>query len=615
MSSITELKNKNIHVTDKDAYSTYGIQPEIGRLMDLLHTNEQKHSGFVTKQRILAHLSQWGKVINQWICYPDLFIDLITPINSEFTLYPFQRIFMREMARKTQTFITASRGTSKSFCGFIDRYIHAMLIPRHRTGIIAGTRKQASSIAKEKIIDDLWNKFPFLANEMQKRDIAGKHLDAYVAGQDYARFGFKNGSWLDVASDRGLRRESILFEEIIEQDPTFVNEVAIPWVNKPRSTSLGKINPNEPHSQKIFVTTAGYQGTYSYDKIIQTLIMSVFDPQHYAVLTADYKLALHHNLLRQSEITDKLNDPTYNKDSFNREYNSIWSDAPTGAAFKATTISLLRKIKGVELCDRIDHTKNPEDFYVIAVDMAKDGDAKTDGVVAHVIPQQYNFLYKIVNLFQIDSTDYSVVANELKMRILQYNARLLIYDANGVGSSLRDWLNKTTTNIDGLKLPGFGIINAPESAAADMIEYPEDRTIIYEIKSGGTVASSIHRFFFGRISNASILFPIPMGEAVELYGKNKSFMLLKQQQRVDILTPYKLMDLAEVQLKNLDITYTSDAVNANMQIRRRNGSIQKDFFSALEYLAWGTNQYIELAHYRDKYTHKKSSILDSFFCD
>jgi hypothetical protein len=98
------------------------------------------------------------------------------------------------MSRTTQSYFTFSRGTSKSFCGFLERYIHADLVPRHRTGIIAGTKKQAASIAKEKIIDDLWNKFPFLGQEMQKRHVAGKYLDAYNAGMDYAKFSFKNGS-------------------------------------------------------------------------------------------------------------------------------------------------------------------------------------------------------------------------------------------------------------------------------------------------------------------------------------------------------------------------------------------------------------------------------------
>ena len=613
MDELTQLKNASVKRI-KAAQEDDSLPTPIADLLGLLRQNEQKQSGFVTRKRIVSHLEDWGRVINQWITYPDLFIDLITPLNSEFTLYPFQRIFMREMSRKNQTYITASRGTSKSFCGFVERYLHAMLIPRHRTGIIAGTRKQAASIAKEKIIDDIWNKFPFLANEMQKRNVAGKQLDAYTAGQDYARFGFRNGSWLDVASDRGLRRESILFEEIIEQDPTFVNEIAIPWVNKPRSTSLGTINPLEPQSQKIFVTTAGYQGTFAYDKLIQTLIMSVIQPEHYSVIMADYKLPLYHGLLQQSEVADKLNDPTYDRNSFDREYNSIWSDAPTGAAFKASTITALRKIKRIELTNKINPQITPHDFYVIAVDMAKDGDAKTAGVVARVRPGDFNFNYRIVNLFQIDSTDYSTVANQLKLYILKYNAKLLVYDANGVGASLRDWLNKPTTDSDGINLPGFGIINPPDAAKTDLIEYPNDRTIIYEIKSGGTVGSNIHRFFFGRISNRSILFPITISAAIDLYNQNKTFLELSRQRQTAILAPYRLMDLAEAQLKNLDIDATNNTIAASFKIIRRNASIQKDFFSALEYLTWGVNQQLENDYYKRRY-NRSNTFLDAIFCN
>ena len=52
---------------------------------------------------------------------------------------------------------------------------------------------------------------------MQKRKIAGKLLDAYKMGADYVEFAFKNGSHLDLGNVRGLRRESLIFEEIIEQ--------------------------------------------------------------------------------------------------------------------------------------------------------------------------------------------------------------------------------------------------------------------------------------------------------------------------------------------------------------------------------------------------------------
>ncbi len=247
----------------------------------------------------------------------------MTPRDSEFSLYPFQRIIMRCMARYQQSYMVFSRGTSKSFLAFLERNQHAMLIPRHRTGVIAGTKKQAASIAKEKIIDDLWNKFPLLANEMKKRRVAGKLLDAYSSGADYARFNFKNGSWLDVASDRGLRRESAIFEEVIEQDPVFIREIALPWLNKPRATSKGRINENEPQSQTIFVTTAGYQGTYAYEKLIETFAFSIIQPDRYIVLTGDYLLPLYHKLITQQTIDSVRNSPTYTLASFNREYLSV----------------------------------------------------------------------------------------------------------------------------------------------------------------------------------------------------------------------------------------------------------------------------------------------------
>ena len=119
---------------------------------------------------------------------------MMVPKDSDFGLFPFQRIMLRVMARMNESYHFFSRGTSKSFLAFTERYIHADLIPNHHTGIIAGTRKQAASIAKEKIIGDIWKKFPLLESEMQRRRVAGKSLAAYLSGSDYAQFNFKSGS-------------------------------------------------------------------------------------------------------------------------------------------------------------------------------------------------------------------------------------------------------------------------------------------------------------------------------------------------------------------------------------------------------------------------------------
>lgn len=274
---------------------------------------------------------------------------------------------------------------------------------------------------------------------MQKRRIAGKVLDPYVMGKDYVEFNFKNGSSLGLGNVRGLRRQSLIFEEVIEQDEIKVNEVYIPLLNEPRKMSNGLLNPYEPQSQQIYITTAGYQGTFAYQKLVEILCRSVLEPNKYFVLCGTYRIPLSCGLTAQKQIEDVINSPSFSKASFEREYESRWSDAPAGAAFSANLVASLRQVKMVELKDKRTQAQLEDgSFYAICADMSKDGAAETAVGVAKVIPKDYYFTYKFVNLFTVPSTDYMVIANTFKKAVLAYNAKLLIYDANGVGAGIRD---------------------------------------------------------------------------------------------------------------------------------------------------------------------------------
>lgn len=580
------------------------LEPEVEEYINFLDEDEQNVTGFLTKKRVMEHFEECGEMLNQFVVYPDRFIDLITPKANHFKLFFIQRIILRCMARSISTYATFSRGTSKSFLADLDRYLHCMFIPRHNTTITAGTNKQAAEIAKQKVIDDLWVKFPLLANEMQKRKVAGKVQDAYKNGKDYVEFKFKNGSSLGLGNVRGLRRQSLIFEEVIEQDPIKVNEVYIPLLNEPRKMINGLINPYEPQSQQIYITTAGYQGTFAYEKLIEVLCRSVMDPEHYTVLTGTYRIPLACGLTHPKMIEDIINSPSFSKASFEREYESRWSDAPIGAAFKSTLIAALRQVKRAELKDkRTELQKEQGTFYAICADMAKDGSADTAVGVAKITPKDHYFSFKFVNLFTIDSTDYMDVANELKKAVLAYNASLLIYDANGVGAGIRDWLNKETTDrTTGMLLEGLGIINPPPKAENTLIRYPKSKTLCYEIKSGGQVGEQIHWFFFSRISTGAITFPVKLPEALELYSQNESFVKMSRKKQTEFLSPFKTMDLAELQLKNLDIINSGEKASTTDKLRvaRRSNAIQKDFFSMMEYLVWAVNQHLELDYYKTR---------------
>lgn len=329
------------------------------------------------------------------------------------------------------------------------------------------------------------------------------------------------------------------------------------------------------------------------------------------VLGGSYTIPVQHGLLQEETIRELISSMTYDRDSFDREYMSIWSGAPKGAVFTANTITNLRKViraeyRAVESSDKV----NPH-FYIISADMAKDGSAKTAVVVMKVRPKDYFFTYSLVNLFTVDSSDYEKIGNILKQTVMDYDAKLLVYDANGIGAAIRDWLNKDGISEDGIKLRGLGIINPPTNSEKDLIRYNPDRTICYEIKATGEKADQIHQLFFSRISNGAIRFLIKSSEAIAKYSKMEGFKRSSNALKEKRLRPYLFMDRMELELKNLEIVDTSDNVNKSMRIKRRDPKVQKDFFSATEYAVYATNLHIELDYY-GRYKRRSGAKAEDF---
>jgi hypothetical protein len=327
------------------------------------------------------------------------------------------------------------------------------------------------------------------------------------------------------------------------------------------------------------------------------------DPENYTVLGGSYTLPVMHGLLEEDTIREIITSTSFTRDSFEREYMSIWSGAPRGAAFSSSAIESLRKINRAEYQARDERGK---DFYVLSADMAKDGSAATVVEVFRVSPKEYMFSYKLVNLFRIDSTDYEFVSNVLKENVLLYEAKMLIYDANGIGASIRDWLNKPSKGPDGKPLAGLGIINAPPKAKKDVINYSKQRTVCFEIKATGEKGEQIHKMFFSRVSNGSVRFLIKSKDALLKFSDLKSFKNASNVLKERKLRPYRFMDQMELELRNLEVVDTSDNLSSRMKIKRRDTKIEKDFFSAAEYAIFGVNNYLELDYYKKNRKRKRS---------
>ena len=75
--------------------------------------NEEKLSRI---QKLLPVLMQYASF---WRSYPDLFIDFITPKDSSFKLFFYQRLFLRIAIRYRYVFMTFPRAFSKSFLSIL----------------------------------------------------------------------------------------------------------------------------------------------------------------------------------------------------------------------------------------------------------------------------------------------------------------------------------------------------------------------------------------------------------------------------------------------------------------------------------------------------------------
>ena len=69
----------------------------------------------LTESYLNAHLDFFKKISFFFTAYPDVYLDIIKPTDSNFSLFFYQRITLRALMRFKEIYVTAPRAFSKSF--------------------------------------------------------------------------------------------------------------------------------------------------------------------------------------------------------------------------------------------------------------------------------------------------------------------------------------------------------------------------------------------------------------------------------------------------------------------------------------------------------------------
>ena len=290
-------------------------------LQEILTFQERKKVG-LSEERVRAIIPVARQYIAYWREYPDMFVDFLLEQGNpqDFHFFFYQRVFLRIAMRYQYVYAVFPRAYSKSFLSMMILMIRCILYPRCKLFVTSGGKEQAAGIVKEKV-NELCTLVPALERELDLRP--GKTRQS----KDYCIFVFKNGSYFDnIAAretSRGKRRHGGLVEECVGVDGQILSEVIIPTMNVSRLCMDGSSHPEEQlNKSQLYITTAGFKGTFAYNKLIQTLVQMVTEPDKAFVMGGTFKIPVLAGLLDKDFITDLKKDETFNEISFLREYES-----------------------------------------------------------------------------------------------------------------------------------------------------------------------------------------------------------------------------------------------------------------------------------------------------
>ena len=547
----------------------------------------------LTAPYLEAHETLFQQYASFFSAYPDIFLDLIRPSSSNFTLFFYQRIVLRAIMRFREVYVVACRAFSKSFLTILAMFLQCVFIPGTKRFICAPAKNQSAQIAREKIFE-IYNNWPLLRREIIGGDITETPGNF---GKDYVTLKFRNGSQFDVVgaldSQRGGRRNGGLIDEIRDHDEVALNEIVLPLLNVSRRLPDNTVNEKEPNQQTVFCTSAGNKISFAYDKLIDVFENAIIDPVNSFVMGCDYRVPVLHGLIDRNFINKLKSSPAYNEESFAREYLSIWSGSSSDSWFNYDKLQKYRKIKNPET--HFSSRADSKHFYILSVDVGRLND-QTVCCVFRVNSVQGKYLATLVNLYVLGRTaetkPFTIQARDLKQIIQRFNPREVVIDTNGLGVGLADEMIRTQIDEKGNPLPPYGFINDDEYKKIQ----PKDAIcILYGIKANGPLNSQIHGNAYSRLSSGKVRFLIKEQEAKSALLATKIGQKMSVEQRVMRLMPHEMTTRLFEEMSNLRLRRSGASLD--IVLEQINSRYPKDKYSAFAYGLWRINE-LEIEEYK-----------------
>ena len=555
--------------------NTNNIEDFLDKYYDTFLERNDMAQIVITPQYVEDNRKWFEDMVTLFTLYPDYLVDVITPADSFFKLYFYQRIFLRVCMRFREVSGTFPRAYSKSFLDFLDMNIRGIMQPRSKGFTCADTKKQAAQIVEEKTIE-IYRLFPFLVNELNISELDKMKKKYGNMGSDYAEIKFRNDSQIDIVNTgnagRGGRRHWGTLEEFAMMDGDAVNEVVIPLMNVDRRTVAGLLNPTEPHAAQTMITTAGYKGTYAHDRTLETLVDMALEPDKAFCFGGDYRIPVMHGLLSVDKVKDKLQASSYKLESFLREYMSVWTGGSEDSYYSYTQITKCRNLIRPEF----KKEKDFKGFYVCAVDVARFEGDQTVAMVFKVYTEGERYKIHLVNIKILNGTHFRDQAAMLKQLDLDFDFKAIVMDINGNGAGLADYMIDEQ-ELNGIYYQPYGFLNKTKYSST---EKRGNVRKLFGIEANRSLNSEIYTNAHIILSLKRVSLLLNERQARRYFSQYKTWNKLNPVKQANKLIPYAQTTKLQDQLSNLKANLDT---NSTIVLTRINSHTRKDLVSAFVY--------------------------------
>lgn len=350
-----------------------------------------------------------------------------------------------------------------------------------------------------------------------------------------------------------------------------LHSVVIPLMANDRIAMCKGVDPNELHKSQLYVTTAGSQQQFSYEKMKEIHSEMLVGKSAFNIGNG-YELPCMHGQLDIDFVEELRESPTYSVSDFMREYESTWTGSNSDNLVSDEKLNKCRTLGVAEW----EHCGDKNVEYVLSYDVSRNEgseNALSCLCVIKITPNDNGgYIKELVNIFSMEGTHDHIQAKFLKEQVNAFKARILIIDANGLGSGVVD---ACVIDLDDGS-PPYAVVNDDRY---DKYRTNDSIPIIFALKSHNKETRNsdmINNFMkvFNRLG-VSLLKTAHEGiKDLEIKYKRK---IKDSEERASLEIPYLLTNVLCEEVLNLKYKQAGNETKVE-QITRR---IKKDKFSAL----------------------------------